>query len=169
MPSHLRREPLPPATIRFTSPPAPDGRHRGRVGLTAGEYRLFSRVVGMSPPKPVVERKTGTVPDRGRVLAAGDCPEFSADLKVYLSPDYKEEQLRQVTRPSPSIRHSSFVIRTLPHESLGWDVANKAGLTEVYRPVIHEESIRVAGATKAPDYTFRIGGMKYRDRVGVTR
>jgi hypothetical protein len=24
-------------------------------------------------------RKTGTVPDRGRVLAAGDCPEFSAE------------------------------------------------------------------------------------------
>jgi len=65
----------------------------------------------------------------------------------------------------PSIRHSYFVIRTSPGESLGWDVSNKAGLTEVYKPVIHEESIkacpelgrRVAGATKAPDYTFRIG------------
>ena len=55
-------------------------------------------------------------------------------------------------------RHSNFDIRTSPHESLGWDVANKAGLTEVYKPVIHEESIKIAGATKAPDYTFRIGG-----------
>ena len=27
----------------------------------------------------LVERKTGTVPDRGRVPTAGDCPEFSAD------------------------------------------------------------------------------------------
>ena len=24
----------------------------------------------------------------------------------------------------------------------GWDVANKAGLTEVYKPVIHEESMK---------------------------
>jgi len=40
----------------------------------------------------------------------------------------------------------------------GWDVSNKAGLTEVFKPVIHEESIkacpelgrRIAGATKAP-------------------
>jgi len=36
----------------------------------------------------------------------------------------------------------------------GWDVANKAGLTEVFKPVIHEESVKIAGATKAPDYTF---------------
>jgi hypothetical protein len=37
----------------------------------------------------------------------------------------------------------------------GWDVANKAGLTEVYKPVIHEESIRVAGATVCLTYSER--------------
>jgi len=42
-------------------------------------------------------------------------------------------------------------------EALGWDVSNKAGLTEVFKPVIHEESIKIAGATTAPDCTFRIG------------
>jgi hypothetical protein len=85
---------------------------------------------------------------------------FDQNRKVFLSADYKEEQLRVSSGPSPSIRHSDFVIRTSPHESLGWDVANKAGLTEVFKPVIHEESIKVAGATKAPDYTFRIGGRR---------
>jgi len=34
----------------------------------------------------------------------------------------------------------------------GWDVSNQADLTEVFKPVIHEESIKIAGATKAPDF-----------------
>jgi len=72
---------------------------------------------------------------------------FDQNRKVFQSPDYKEEQLR-----------AEFLNPFF--ESLGWDVANKAGLTEVFKPVIHEESIKVAGATKAPDYTFRIGGRR---------
>jgi len=41
--------------------------------------------MGASPPALVVDlvaRKTGTVPDRGRVHTAGDCPEFAADRAV---------------------------------------------------------------------------------------
>ena len=53
---------------------------------------------------------------------------FGRDRKVFLSPEFKEEQLRASSGPSPSIRHSSFVIRAFPDESLGWDVSNKAGL-----------------------------------------
>ncbi|HTW92142.1 MAG TPA: hypothetical protein VMH22_10585 [bacterium] len=82
-------------------------------------------------------------------LVADLVERFERDRKVFLSPDYKEEQLRVSSGPSLSIRHSSFVIRTSPHESLGWDVANKAGLTEVFKPVIHEESIKVADARLA--------------------
>jgi hypothetical protein len=78
-------------------------------------------------------------------LVADLVERFERDRKVFMSPDYKEEQLR-----------AEFLNPFF--ESLGWDVANKAGLTEVFKPVIHEESIKVAGATKAPDYTFRIGG-----------
>jgi len=55
-------------------------------------------------------------------LVADLVERFSRDRKVFLSPDYKEEQLRVSSGPSPSIRHSSFVIRTSPRESLGWDV-----------------------------------------------
>jgi len=81
---------------------------------------------------------------------------FSQDHRVFLSADYKEEQLRlEFLNPFFS--------------ALGWDVANKAGLTEVFKPVIHEESIkaypersrRVAGASKAPGYTFRIGDWRF--------
>jgi hypothetical protein len=64
---------------------------------------------------------------------------FSRDRKVFLSPDYKEEQLRPA---GLTVRRPTFGVRTF----LG--------------PVIHEESIKVAGATKAPDYTFRIGGRR---------
>lgn len=45
-------------------------------------------------------------------------------------------------------------------EALGWDVANRAGYAEAYKDVIHEDAIKVGGATKAPDYCFRIGGMR---------
>src|SRR5512135_3435385 len=45
------------------------------------------------------------------------------------------------------IRHSDFDIRTFPSnpffESLGWDVANKAGLNEVFKPGLHQEAIIV--------------------------
>jgi hypothetical protein len=70
--------------------------------------------MGTPPPKPVVEL----------------VERFERDRKVFLSPDYKEEQLRVSSGPSPSIRHSSFVIRTFPS-----------------MPVIHEESIKMVGAT----------------------
>ena len=48
----------------------------------------------------------------------------------------------------------------------------RPGLSETFNQVIHEESIkacpergrRVAGATKAPDYTFRIGEAGFGNR-----
>ena len=48
-----------------------------------------------SPPKPVLDL----------------VERFSRDRKVFLSPDYKEEQLRAESGPRPSIRHSYFVIQ----------------------------------------------------------
>jgi len=70
---------------------------------------------------------------------------FDQDRKVFLSGDYKEEQLRL------EFLNPFFT-------ALGWDMDNKQGLSETFKQVIHEETIRVAGASKAPDYTFRIGG-----------
>ncbi len=39
-------------------------------------------------------------------------------------------------------------------------MTNKAGYAEAYRDVIHEDAIKIGGATKAPDYCFRIGSVK---------
>jgi hypothetical protein len=45
-------------------------------------------------------------------------------------------------------------------EALGWDVSNKSGYAEAYKDVVHEDSIKIAKSTKAPDYAFRVGGTR---------
>jgi type I restriction-modification system DNA methylase subunit len=45
-------------------------------------------------------------------------------------------------------------------KALGWDMDNEAGYAEAYREVIHEDKVKVSGATKAPDYSFRLVGGK---------
>jgi type I restriction-modification system DNA methylase subunit len=43
---------------------------------------------------------------------------------------------------------------------LGWDVANTASYAEQYREVIREDKVSIEGGKKAPDYCFRIGGVR---------
>jgi type I restriction-modification system DNA methylase subunit len=43
---------------------------------------------------------------------------------------------------------------------LGWDISNRQGYAEAYKDVIHEDAIKIGGATKAPDYCFRVGGTR---------
>ena len=45
-------------------------------------------------------------------------------------------------------------------KALGWDIDNSEGYAESYREVIHEDKIKISGATKAPDYSFRLVGGK---------
>ncbi|MDP3039724.1 MAG: restriction endonuclease subunit M, partial [Deltaproteobacteria bacterium] len=72
---------------------------------------------------------------------------FQQNIEAYRSPAYNETPLR-----------IEFIDPFF--EALGWDVTNKAGYAEQYKDVIHEDAIKVAGATKAPDYCFRIGGAR---------
>ena len=72
---------------------------------------------------------------------------FDRNIEAYQSHQYNEAQLRR-----------EFIDPVF--EELGWDVTNKAGYAPQYRDVIHEDAINVAGATKAPDYCFRIGGIR---------
>ena len=72
---------------------------------------------------------------------------FDRNLETYKSGQYNEAQLRQ-----------DFLNPFLG--ALGWDMTNKAGYAEAYRDVIHEDAIKIGGATKAPDYCFRIGSVK---------
>ena len=44
---------------------------------------------------------------------------------------------------------------------LGWDVNNEKGLAEPYRPVVHEDILKIKKAPyKRPDYSFRVGGVR---------
>ena len=45
-------------------------------------------------------------------------------------------------------------------KTLGWDIDNAQGNSELYKEVIHEDPIRIRGATEFIDYAFRIGGSR---------
>lgn len=72
---------------------------------------------------------------------------FRRNEDVYRSSQYNETQLRR------ELIDPLFA-------ALGWDVANVQGYAEAYKDVVHEDAIKVGGATKAPDYCFRIGGTR---------
>ena len=72
---------------------------------------------------------------------------FDRNREQYLSPGYNETELRQ------EFLNPFF-------SALGWDIENRQGYAEPYKDVIHEDAIKVGSATKAPDYSFRIGGMR---------
>ncbi len=72
---------------------------------------------------------------------------FDRNREAYRSGTYNETQLRR-----------EFVDPFF--KLLGWDVNNEKGYAEAYKDVIHEDSIKIGSLTKAPDYCFRIGGVR---------
>lgn len=72
---------------------------------------------------------------------------FRRNLYSYRSPSYNETQLRR-----------EFVDPLF--ECLGWDLNNKRGYAEAYKDVVHEDSVRVEGVPRSPDYSFRVGGVR---------
>ena len=72
---------------------------------------------------------------------------FEHNLDEYKNPKYNETLIR-VEFVNPFWK------------ALGWDVDNEAGYAMAYRDVIHEDEIKIGSATKAPDYSFRIGGTR---------
>ena len=72
---------------------------------------------------------------------------FHRNLDAYKRSDYKETQVR-VEFVDPFF------------EALGWDVRNTKGYAEQYKDVVHEDALRLGRATVAPDYCFRIGGVR---------
>jgi len=72
---------------------------------------------------------------------------FDEQKESYKKTDYNETQTRR-----------DFIDPFW--KALGWDVDNESGYAESYREVIHEDKIKIGGATKAPDYSFRLPGGK---------
>jgi len=70
---------------------------------------------------------------------------FDQDRKVFVSPDYKEEQLRAefVNDHCLTVRRSDFVVLTYLNPfftALGWDMDNKQGLSETDEKALPEGS-----------------------------
>lgn len=72
---------------------------------------------------------------------------YEAQREAYESGAYKETQIR-VEFIDPFFK------------ALGWDVHNEQGFAEAYKDVIHEDALKIGGATEAPDSCFRIGGAR---------
>ena len=72
---------------------------------------------------------------------------FDRDQSAYLNSAYNETQLRR-----------EFLDPFF--KALGWDVDNAAGHAPQYRDVVHEDAIKVGIETRAPDYSFRVGGQR---------
>lgn len=72
---------------------------------------------------------------------------FDQQADQVRSADYNETQLR-IDFINPMFAQ------------LGWDMDNAQGFAEQYREVVHEDRIKIAGTTKAPDYSFRVGGVR---------
>ncbi|MBC7170024.1 N-6 DNA methylase, partial [Candidatus Bipolaricaulota bacterium] len=72
---------------------------------------------------------------------------FQENRASYVSGPYNETQTRR-----------EFVDPFFT--ALGWDVANVQGYAEAYKDVVHEDAIVIGGLTKAPDYSFRVGGVR---------
>jgi len=68
---------------------------------------------------------------------------YDAQREAYQSGQYKETEIRvEFTDPF--------------FKALGWDVHNERGYAEAYKDVIHEDALKIGGATEAPDSCFRI-------------
>ena len=98
----------------------------------------------MSAPAQPSPKSAAAAPPRA---VAELVDRFRANRDRYLAADYNEANVRL-----------EFIDPLL--EALGWDVQNKAGAAEQYKPVKVEDSLRIAGKARAPDYSLRIGGAR---------
>jgi len=72
---------------------------------------------------------------------------FSANIAQYKGGQYDEANTR-----------ADFIDKFF--DLLGWDIANGQGFSESYREVVREDKVKIDGSQKAPDYSFRIGGVR---------
>ncbi len=83
--------------------------------------------------------------DAGKEKIAELVAKFNNNKGFYTSSLFKEEEAK-VEFINPMF------------EALGWDIHNKQGLGPNFKEVVFEESLAIGKETKAPDYSFRLGG-----------
>ena len=123
-----------------------------RRRMTSGEW-YDARCPPTSPQSVNPTKKDAEMPatppsrEVARDAVASLVERYSRNRDRYQTSNYNEETCR-----------AEFI--TPLFEVFGWDVTNRAGYAEQYKDVIHEEGIKVGDFTKAPDYTFRVAGVR---------
>lgn len=84
--------------------------------------------------------------EKGKKIIANLVDRFDSNKKFYTTSKLYKEEEAKVEFINPMM------------EALGWDVHNKQGLGPNFKEVVFEESLAVGKETKAPDYSFRLGG-----------
>src|SRR5688572_25272518 len=97
----------------------------------------------MLSPRDNIRPRMGTCPDEVLRLIE----HFQRQSDQVCSPDYTETTLR-IQFVNPMFR------------LLGWDIDNAQRFAPQYAEVVHEDRVKVAGPTKAPDYSFRVRGVR---------
>jgi len=72
---------------------------------------------------------------------------FSENERQYKAPSYDEANTK-----------ADFIDELF--RLLDWDINNKQGHAEQYREVVREDKVEISGKQKAPDYSFRLAGIK---------
>lgn len=75
------------------------------------------------------------------------CNSFQSNIKEYKNNKYDEANTRV-----------DFIDKFF--ECLDWDIRNNSNYAESYREVVREDKVIIEGKPKAPDYSFRIGGVR---------
>ena len=78
---------------------------------------------------------------------AGLVEHFASQIEVFKKSQNETETRNQFINPL--------------FEALGWDIDNtKRKAIDSDRDVVHEDRLKIEGKSKAPDYSFRIGGKR---------
>lgn len=95
------------------------------------------------------------------------CASVSTTMKTTTAPEHVLDLVERFETNLDAYKHGQYNETQVRREfldplftALGWDVANVQGYAEAYKDVVHEDAIKVGRATKAPDYSFRIGGVR---------
>lgn len=84
--------------------------------------------------------------EKGKAIIADLVARFDSNKSFYTTSKLYKEEEAKVEFINPMM------------EALGWDVHNKQGLGPNFKEVVFEESLAVGKETRAPDYSFRLGG-----------
>ena len=95
-----------------------------------------------------MEKIDTSLKEEKRFVLQGLKDKFEENLKQYHSELYDEANTRV------DFIDKFFVL-------LNWDVYNEQGFSHVYKEVVIEDKVKIAGAMKAPYYSFKIGRDRY--------